>query len=56
MTFPLLKFWRYSPIGLLAAILWNTCELIGITCPFAPHVFGLIMGKSKKPKMGGGGV
>lgn len=44
MIFPLWKFWTYSPIGFLAAILWNTSELLRFRCPFAPTVFGLIMG------------
>ena len=42
--FPLWKFWTYSPIGFAAAILWNCCEIMGVKCPKAPVVFGLIIG------------
>lgn len=48
MIFPLWCFWTYTPLGWLAACLWNTCELIGVCCPFAPYVFGAIMGS--KPR------
>ena len=48
MIFPLWKFWTYSPIGFFAAILWNTSEIIGFERPFAPAVFGLILGAKKR--------
>jgi hypothetical protein len=44
MIFPLLRFWTYTPWGWLAAILWNCCELLRIRVPFAPSMFGLIIG------------
>lgn len=44
MIFPLLKFWTYSPIGYAAAVIWNTSEILGVGCPFAPTMFGLIVG------------
>lgn len=42
--FPVLKFWRYSPLGWLCVLLWNTCEILRVPCPGAPHVFGIIIG------------
>ncbi|MBB6424915.1 hypothetical protein [Sphingopyxis sp. JAI128] len=45
MIFPLWKFWTYTPWGWLAAILWNLCELLGVRCPWAHIVFGLIIGR-----------
>lgn len=52
MIFPLWKFWTYSPVGFAAAILWNVCELCHVSCPFAPHVFGLIIGRKYENKDG----
>lgn len=48
MIFPLRRFWTYTPAGFLAACLWNTCEKMHIMTPFAPQVFGLIIGKKGK--------
>lgn len=48
MIFPLWKFWTYSPLGLLAAVLWNACEILRVRCPFAPQVFGAIIGRSPR--------
>lgn len=45
MIFPLWKFWAYSPLSFVAAVVWNICEILHVPCPFAPYVFGLIMGK-----------
>lgn len=54
MIFSLLKPWRYTPLGYLCAILWNFCEVAGIRCPFAPIVFGRIIGmKGEKIKDAG---
>ena len=50
MIFPLWKFWTYTPWGFLAAIVWNSCEILRIRCPFPHIVFGLIIGKSGKPR------
>lgn len=44
MIFPLWRFWTYSPHGFLAAIVWNTCEMLHVRCPFAPVLFGWIIG------------
>lgn len=44
MIFPLWKFWTYSPLGFVAATVWNSCEMLHIPCPFAPTMFGWIMG------------
>jgi hypothetical protein len=43
MIFPLLPFWRYTPWGWCAAVIWNCSELIGVQCPFGATLFGLIM-------------
>lgn len=57
MIFPLWKFWTYSPAGFFAALIWNTCELLRIPAPFAPQLFGLVMGrKARKHKPGDGGA
>jgi hypothetical protein len=50
MNWPLLKFWTYTPLGWCAAVLWNCCEFLHVRVPFAPHVFGLIIGS--KPVRG----
>lgn len=51
MIFPIWKFWTFSPLGLVAACLWNACELLHVRCPFAPQMFGLIIGaKPRKAK------
>lgn len=51
MIFPLWRFWTYTPQGFAAAIVWNCCELLKIRCPFAPQMFGAIMGvKGKRDK------
>lgn len=42
---PLIKFWKYSPLGFVCAIFWNCCEILHITCPFAPWLFGMIIGR-----------
>lgn len=46
MTFPLWKFWTYTPWGFSAAVVWNCAEILGVRCPFAPFMFGMIMGKA----------
>jgi len=48
MIFPLWRFWSYTPKAFFAAILWNSCELLKVQCPFAPYVFGIIMGAKGK--------
>lgn len=48
MIFPLLRFWTYAPWGWCAAVVWNCTEILGVRCPFAPFMFGLIMGRSPK--------
>ena len=53
--FPLWKFWTYSPRGYLAAIVWNTCELLHIPCPYAPTLFGWIIGSKPVDKQNSGG-
>jgi len=45
----LTKFWTYSPIGFVCAVVWNCCELLHIKCPFAPWMFAkIIEGKDKR--------
>lgn len=48
MIFPLWKFWTYSPLGFVCAVVWNVSEIVGFCCPFAPWVFGKIMGVKGK--------
>lgn len=48
MIFPLWRFWTYTPWGFCAAIVWNLTEIARVPCPFAPFMFGLIMGRSGK--------
>ncbi len=49
MIFPLYRFWTYSPLGFVCAIIWNFCEMIGVPRPAAPWMFGKIIGcKGKK--------
>jgi hypothetical protein len=48
LIFPLWKFWTYSPHGFVAAIVWNICELSRVPCPFAPTLFGWIIGHKGK--------
>lgn len=48
MIFPLWKFRRHTPLGFAAAIAWNACELCRIPCPFAPTLFGWIIGHKGK--------
>lgn len=45
---PVTKFWNYSPLGWLLAIAWNMTEYMGIKMPYAPVVFGIIIGKGAK--------
>ena len=52
MIFPLWKFWEYSPLGFCAAVVWNCSEIVGIPCPKAPIVFGLIIGRKPHPNTG----
>ena len=39
---PLKKFWNYTPIGYVLAVVWNCCELLGVSMPCAPLAFSLI--------------
>lgn len=48
---PLWKFWTYSPLGFVCAVVWNMCEILHIRCPFAGFMFGKINGlKGKRVK------
>jgi hypothetical protein len=49
---PLLRFWTYTPWGWAAAVVWNCSELLGVRCPFAPTLFGWIMGSKGVRKDG----
>lgn len=46
IIFPVLKFWKLKPKELSARIFWNFFEIIHIPCPFAPHVFGIIINRN----------
>lgn len=48
MIFPLWRFWTYSPHGFMAAVVWNVSEIIGVKCPFAPTLFGWIIGARRR--------
>jgi hypothetical protein len=48
MIFPLWRFWTYSPIGFVAVVIWNASEITGLPCPFAPTMFGLIVGAKRR--------
>lgn len=52
MMWPLLRFWTYTPWGWAAAVVWNCSELLGVRCPFAPTLFGWIMGSKGVKKDG----
>lgn len=47
-----MKYWKFqSPIAFIASVLWNVCKACKIGCPFAPYVFGLMIGsKPRKHK------
>ena len=46
---PVWKFWTFSPIGWVLAIVWNFCEYFRITMPKGELTFGIICGcKSQK--------
>ncbi len=44
IIWPLWRFWTFTPWGWLAGLLWNCCEWLRLPCPFAPTMFGLIIG------------
>lgn len=50
MLFPLWKFWTYTPWGFAAAIVWNTSEILGVSAPCAPTLFGWILGRKGRVK------
>lgn len=41
---PIHRFWTFSPLGWVLAILWNISEILGFALPCAPWAFGVIMG------------
>ena len=45
---PLMRFWTYSPLGWLLAVIWNMGELMGCQMPFAGGAFGIICGYQGK--------
>ncbi len=47
MMFPLLRFWAYTPLGFVAACIWNVCELLRLRYPYAPYMLGAIL--NRKP-------
>lgn len=44
MIFPLWPIWLYPPHAWCCAVLWNLCETLKLPCPWAPDVFGIILG------------
>ncbi|HDL7686837.1 TPA: hypothetical protein U5D73_000737 [Yersinia enterocolitica] len=50
---PIGRFWTFTPLGWLLAVIWNICELLHLKMPYAPAAFGLIIGcRGKKVKDG----
>lgn len=52
MIWPLWRFWAYTPLGFVCAVIWNACEIAGVSVPAAPWVFGKIInakGERKTP-------
>ena len=45
---PLTRFWDYSPLGFVCAVVWNVCEFLGVRTPFAGWAFGKIIGAKGK--------
>lgn len=43
--FPLWPFWQWTPWQYLAVLIWNCSELLHVPAPFAPYLFGVIMGR-----------
>lgn len=42
---PVAKFWTFSPLGFVLAVLWNMFEYAGVKMPFAKFAFGVIIGR-----------
>lgn len=48
---PVWRFWTYTPGRWVAAVIWNCFEAVGVAVPFAPWVFGYIIGrKPRRPR------
>lgn len=45
---PMLRFWEDTPLQWFSKAVWNTSEILRVPLPFAPFIFGLIMGKPGK--------
>ena len=45
---PVWKFWTFSPLGWVLAVMWNLSEYIKKPLPFAGWAFGIICGSKGK--------
>jgi hypothetical protein len=45
---PVAKFYKFTPWGFVLACVWNCFEVARKPMPFAPYVFGVIMGLDGK--------
>ncbi len=50
---PIGRFWTFTPLGWLLAVIWNICELLHLKMPCAPWAFGVIIGCKGSPVEGG---
>lgn len=41
---PTSYIWRYSPRSFICRVIWNCSELMQLPCPYAPEMFGFIVG------------
>lgn len=47
---PIARFWTFSPLGWILAVIWNISELLHVKMPFAPWAFGVIIGHKGEKK------
>lgn len=45
---PLHRFWSFTPWGWALALVWNCCEMTGVSMPLAHLAFGVIIGHKGK--------
>lgn len=45
---PIGRFWTFTPLGWVLAVIWNMSEVLHVRMPFAPWAFGVIIGKKGK--------
>ncbi len=47
---PITKFWAFTPLGWILAVIWNISELLHVRMPFAGAAFGIIIGRKGEKK------